>query len=67
MKRYTDKLVVSFLGVLLGLGLEAPVYAGFNFGKQGKGVLIFNLLVVLAIVGIGAWVWWKKHNSEDGE
>ena len=64
--KYMKRLVLAVLGVILGLGLEAPVYAGFNFGKQGKGVMVFNLIVVLAIVGFGIYIWNKKRN-EDGE
>ena len=65
--KYSKGLVLAVFGVVLGLGLEAPVYAGFNFGKQGKGVIIFNLLVVLAIVGFGVYIWNKKRNDEEGD
>ena len=47
------------------LALETPIYAGFNPGKQGKGVFLFNVAIVLVIIGFAGWIMWKKKNGGD--
>lgn len=47
--------------------LSAPMMAAPKWiDKQGKGIFLFNVAIVLAIVGFAGYIWWKKRNGDGG-
>jgi hypothetical protein len=66
MKKIKNMFLV-LATVMFYLALETPIYAGFNPGKQGKGIFFFNIAVVILVVIVGGYIWWKKRQEDDGE
>ena len=64
MKKINNMFIVLATAMFY-LALETPIYAGFNPGKQGKGVFLFNVAIVLVIIGFAGWIMWKKKNGGD--
>jgi hypothetical protein len=61
---------VKRLAVLFFLGaMEFPMMASVpNFiAKQGKGVFLFNVAVILIIAGFAGYLVWKKKNNDGGD
>lgn len=64
------KRTVGRVAVLIG-ALQvsaAPAFAAAPkwIEKQGKGIFLFNVAIVLAIVGFAGYIWWKKRNGDGG-
>ena len=64
------KRTVGRVAVLIGVLLVsvAPAFAAAPkwIEKQGKGIFLFNVAIVLAIVGFAGYIWWKKRNGDGG-
>jgi heme/copper-type cytochrome/quinol oxidase subunit 2 len=45
----------------------APAFAAAPkwIEKQGKGVFLFNVVIVFVIIGVAGWIMWKKKNGGD--
>lgn len=64
------KRTVGRVAVLIG-ALQVSVVPAFAAApkwieKQGKGIFLFNVAIVLAIVGFAGYIWWKKRNGDGG-
>ena len=64
------KRTVGRIAVLIG-ALQVSAAPAFAAGpkwieKQGKGIFLFNVAIVLVIIGFAGYIWWKKRNGEGG-
>jgi hypothetical protein len=64
------KKIQRLMAVVFALkAMEFPMMAAVpNFiAKQGKGVFLFNVAVILIIVGFAGYLVWKKKNNDGGD
>jgi protein-S-isoprenylcysteine O-methyltransferase Ste14 len=65
MKKIVARIVV-LIGALQVCAAPAFAAAPKWIEKQGKGVFMFNVAIVLVIIGFAGYIWWKKRNGEGG-
>ena len=65
IKRTVGKVAV-LIGALQICAVPAFAAAPKWIEKQGKGIFLFNVAIVLAIVGFAGYIWWKKRNGDGG-
>lgn len=53
------------LGILfMFLAMNSELMAGFSLRKQGKGVFVFNLIIVAVGAALGYLIWRKRSGSQ---
>lgn len=66
MIKRTVGRVAGLIGALHMSAAPAFAAAPKWIEKQGKGIFLFNVAIVLAIVGFAGYIWWKKRNGDGG-
>ena len=66
MIKRTVGRVAGLIGALQMSATPAFAAAPKWIEKQGKGIFLFNVAIVLAIVGFAGYIWWKKRNGDGG-
>ncbi len=58
--------IVVLIGAMQMFAVPAFAATPKWIEKQGKGIFLFNVAIVLVIIGFAGYIWWKKRNGEGG-
>ena len=65
LKNFSNRLEYLFAFMMLNIGLSSDLLAGFDIKKQGKGPLLFAVIVLIAGAVLLFVILKKKAGSGD--
>lgn len=66
MKKVLKKIHYLAGMLFMFLAMNGELLAGFSLKKQGKGVFIFNLIIV-AVGALLGYLIWRKRSRDTGD